>query len=89
MPKNKQTAIKNVLFGYIKRLSKRKKYLKIIFSSYAFLEDDQHFLQKLSQKTKSNISTPKLRFFYGKTNNHTFYKMKTSTFSKKSYKIHQ
>ena len=42
--RSKQTPIRAILFDCIKRLFRRKKYLRTFFGSYAPLEDGQHLL---------------------------------------------
>ena len=81
--KNKWAPTRAILFSCIEKLFGRKKYLESIFSSQAFLEDDQHLLQRLSGKTNNNISTPELYFIYGKANSSALRKVETRTCSKK------
>lgn len=78
-----------ILFFYIKRLPKRRKYLKAIFSSYILLEDGQHFLQGLPGKNNNNISTFKPYSTHNKANGQAFHKTEIKISSKRRYKAFQ
>lgn len=78
-----------ILFGCIKELLRKKKYLRSIFSSHVFLENGQNFLSKLFKKVNSDISTFGLCSTYIKANCQAFNKMEMMTSSKKTYKACQ
>lgn len=67
----------------MKELARRKKYLKIFFSSYAPPKDSQDLPQGLSGETDSNISIVELCFTYSQANNSAPCKAETKTTSKK------
>lgn len=71
------------------KLSKKKKYLKAIFNSYALLKNDQYLSQRLLEKAHSNISIFRLSFTHGKNNNQAPCRVETRTSSKKCYKAYQ
>lgn len=73
----------------MKKLLKRRKYLRIILNSHAPSEDGQHFSQKLSGKANNNISILGLYSTNGKANSQASYKAKTKTSNKKYYKARQ
>ena len=73
----------------MKKLFKKRKYLRTIFNSHIPLKDGQHLLHKVLEKTDNNISTPRLCFTYNKAYNLAPHKVKTRTPSKKRYKICQ
>lgn len=78
-----------MLFGYIKRLSKRRKYLRTIFSGHVFPKNNQHLTQKLFGETKNNISIFGFCFTKSKANNQLFYKTEIRIFSERRYKVCQ
>ena len=69
----------------MEKLSKRRKYLKTIFSSHALIKDGQHLLQTSLTKANSDISIFELCSIHNKASNQASPKAEMKTSSNKYY----
>ena len=84
--RSRQTHTRAILFSYMERLLKRRKYLETFLSRYAPLENGQHLSQGSLGETNSDISSLRLPFAHGQVNNPALYKAKIRKTDKTCYK---